>query len=171
MQTWTNLAVTGISPSKTAVGQGYKVYIRVAVWNEGWNSATTKLTVYSNTTTVSTIMNLALASRSTATLNITWQTTGMAKGNYIISAIVDVVPNEPDTRDNTLAYSKTVKITIIGDVSGDGSVDIYDAIVLANAYTSVPTSPNWNGNADINSDNVVDIYDAIILANNYGKKI
>jgi hypothetical protein len=34
----------------------------------------------------------------------------------------------------------------------------------------MPTSSNWNRNADINSDNKVDIYHAIILANNYGKK-
>jgi hypothetical protein len=62
-------------------------------------------------------------------------------------------------------------LTIPGDIKGDFVVDIYDAIMLAGAYNSVPTSFNWNANADINNDNVVDIYDAIILAGNYGKTV
>ena len=59
--------------------------------------------------------------------------------------------------------------TATADINSDGSVDIYDAILLANSYNSIPSSPNWNPKADLNSDNIVDIYDAIILANNYGK--
>lgn len=59
--------------------------------------------------------------------------------------------------------------TATADINNDGSVDIYDAILLANSYNSVPTSSNWNSKGDLNSDNIVDIYDAIILASNYGK--
>jgi hypothetical protein len=66
-------------------------------------------------------------------------------------------------------YFKTDTGTIAGDINADGKVDIYDAILLANAYASKPGDPNWNPNADINKDNIVDIYDAIVLANNYGK--
>jgi hypothetical protein len=60
--------------------------------------------------------------------------------------------------------------TLIGDINGDGTVDIYDAIMLANAYNSIPIDPRWNPKADMNNDNIVDIFDAIILANNYGRK-
>jgi len=56
-----------------------------------------------------------------------------------------------------------------GDVNGDGTVDIYDAIILANAYNRERGNAKWNVNADINGDGIVDIYDAILLANNYGK--
>lgn len=58
---------------------------------------------------------------------------------------------------------------VFADINSDGIVDIYDAILLANAYNSVPTSSHWNPNSDINSDNTVDIYDAIILANHYNQ--
>jgi parallel beta-helix repeat protein len=58
----------------------------------------------------------------------------------------------------------------LGDVNDDGKVDIYDAILLSNAFNSEPGDPKWNPNADINGDNAVDIYDAIILANNFGKQ-
>ena len=60
---------------------------------------------------------------------------------------------------------------IPGDVNGDGTVDIYDAILLAAAFNSTPGSRNWNPNADINGDGVVDIYDAIILAAHFGQSL
>ena len=60
-------------------------------------------------------------------------------------------------------------LSLTGDVNHDGIVDIYDAIVLAGAYSSVPGSSNWDPNADINRDNIVDIFDAILLASNFGR--
>jgi len=65
----------------------------------------------------------------------------------------------------------TVSNTIPGDITGDGSVDIYDAIRLANAFSSNPHSSNWNPLADLNGDGFVDIYDAIILANHFGQHL
>jgi parallel beta-helix repeat protein len=169
MNPWINIAIVDISPSKSVVGEGYKVYISVTVQNQGWNAQTTKLTVYVNSTVLGIVTDLALPERSQAILNFTWQTTPVLKGNYIISSTADPVPNEPDTTDNNRAYGRTVKVTIIGDVNGDGVVDIYDAITLSNAFASMPDSPTWKGNADINSDNIVDIFDAILLSVNFGK--
>jgi outer membrane protein assembly factor BamB len=58
-------------------------------------------------------------------------------------------------------------VAIPGDINLDRVVDIYDAIILATAFNSKPSSPNWNAYADINRDGLVDIYDAILLANNF----
>ena len=60
-------------------------------------------------------------------------------------------------------------MTIPGDLNGDRIVDIYDAIILSSAYSSTPSSSDWNPNADLNSDNTGDIYDSIILAGHYGE--
>jgi len=166
-----NIAITEVSSSKSSVGGGYKVYISVTVQNQGWNAQTTKLTVYINTTVLGTVTNLTLAVRSQVILNFTWQTTPALKGNYVLSSTVDPIPNEPDVRDNNRTYGLILKVTIVGDVNGDGTVDIFDAITLSNAFASVPNSPTWNGNVDINSDNSVDIFDAILLSGNFGKKI
>jgi PKD repeat protein len=68
--------------------------------------------------------------------------------------------------------TKTVRVRVIGligDVNGDGMVDIYDAILVAASYGSSLGGPNWNSNADFNSDGMVDIYDAIMLSGNFGK--
>jgi len=66
----------------------------------------------------------------------------------------------------------TVRVgTLLGDINGDGIVDIFDALILAGAFGSQPSDPNWYAGADINSDDVVDIFDALILAGNFGKTL
>jgi parallel beta-helix repeat protein len=171
MQKWTNIAIMTISSPKTALVQGQETNITVTLQNQGWDVVTTEVTLYANTTILTSFTNVALLGRQQANLNFTWQTATFEKAQYVLSAKANAASGEPDTRDNTLIYGKKVAITVAGDVNGDGSVDIYDAIALANAYSATPTSLNWNGNADINGDNIVDIYDAITLSNNYGKKI
>lgn len=71
--------------------------------------------------------------------------------------------------DFTTDRNVTATYLIQGDINQDGAVDIYDAIMLANAYNSNSQSHNWNPNADLNKDGQVDIYDAIILASNFAK--
>jgi hypothetical protein len=53
--------------------------------------------------------------------------------------------------------------SLIGDVNGDGRVDILDAIALSNSFLKVGN----NLPTDINNDGVVNILDAILLANNF----
>jgi parallel beta-helix repeat protein len=60
-------------------------------------------------------------------------------------------------------------VRVPGDINDDRTVNILDAIKLANAFLATPDKPSWNGDADLNSDNVVNILDAIILASNFGK--
>jgi hypothetical protein len=75
--------------------------------------------------------------------------------------------------DFTFIFQSTFELTVTftgeGDANYDGTVDIYDAILLAGAYNSVPGNRNWNAHTDLNDDSTVDIYDAIILASSYGK--
>lgn len=66
-------------------------------------------------------------------------------------------------------FELTVTFTGEGDINYDGIVDIYDAILLAGAYNSIPGNRNWNAHTDLNNDSTVDIYDAITLAGNYGR--
>jgi len=61
--------------------------------------------------------------------------------------------------------------SIDGDINNDRAVDIYDAILLSNAFNSIPAAPNWNPKADFNENGIIDIFDAIVLAANYGKTL
>lgn len=69
-----------------------------------------------------------------------------------------------------LTYDGVVEITWIpGDINGDGTVDIFDAVLLSGAFGSQPGHPQWNPDTDLNADGIVNIFDAVILGSNYGK--
>jgi outer membrane protein assembly factor BamB len=156
-----------IQMSKSIIGNGYSMATNVTVSDSGNYTETPKIDIYANTTLINS-QTITLSNGSSTTIILAWNTTGFALGSYTVSAYVWPVPGEIDMTDNNFTGG-TVKVTIAGDINGDFTVDIYDAITLAGAYNSIPKSSSWNPNADINNDNIVDIYDAIILAGNYGK--
>jgi hypothetical protein len=59
---------------------------------------------------------------------------------------------------------------VAGDINNDNSVNILDLGLLADAFNSTPTDPNWNANADLNADGQVDITDLGLLADGFGRK-
>jgi hypothetical protein len=163
--------VTNVAPSKTVVGQGLSANISVTVANQGGYTETFSVTAYASFVVIGS-ENVTLQVGNSTTVTFTWNTTGFAYDNYTISAYAWPVPSENNTILIINSFTGgTLTVTIPGDINGDGSVDIYDAIALAKAYGSTPGSPNWNSNADINGDGIVDIYDAIILAANFGQSI
>lgn len=58
---------------------------------------------------------------------------------------------------------------LIGDLNGDGTVDIKDVREAAQAFGSYPGHSRWNSQADINGDEVVNMIDISIIASNFGK--
>ena len=57
---------------------------------------------------------------------------------------------------------------LVGDINRDGIVDIFDVVILANAFGSKVGDPNWNPDADLNNDDIVDIFDVVTIATNFG---
>jgi hypothetical protein len=113
--------------------------------------------------------NLGMSQNTTQDYDWHWDINAgeVPPGNQTIIALVTGVSGENDTTDNALAT--WIILTIAGDLNGDLTVDIYDAIILAGSFNSISGKQNWNSDADINIDGIVDIYDAIILAGNYGR--
>jgi len=173
MQTFTNIAVNGVSPRKTIVGQGYNATIEIILENQGWQSGTTSVIVYVNTTVLSTFIDLAMSGREQMILNSTWQTTTYAKGNYTISIIATPIPGEVDTTDDS--YNWTVHLGVPSDVSSstqgvyDGIVNMRDIQYMILLFNAKPGSTKWNPNADVNNDLVVNMRDINIAIMNFNK--
>lgn len=163
-----DVAVTNIKCSKTVVGQGYNCMTNVSVVNVGDFTETFNVTLYANTTVVGIQIMNNLPNGTSSFLNFAWNTAGFAYGNYTISAYACPVPGETITADNNLTDG-TEYVGIPGDINGDGTVNVLDAIILGNAFNSKPGDPNWNPNADINSDGIVNILDSVILGNHFGQ--
>jgi hypothetical protein len=163
------IAITNLTESSLVVGQGYGLNVNVTAENQGDAVETFNTTIYANGTAIQT-EEITLMNSSSTTVTFVWNTTSFAYGNYTISAYATPVPGEANTTDNTLVGGLIV-VTIPGDINGDGTVDIYDAIILSSAFGSTPGSSHWNPNADINGDGIVDIYDALILSAHFNQSI
>jgi parallel beta-helix repeat protein len=160
-----DIGITSVTMSKTVVGKGCTLHVELRILNYGTYDENFPVAAYANTSTAVT-QSIALTKGSYIIVTLTWNTSSFAYGNYTISAYAWPVPDEANTADNNFTYG-LVSVTIMGDVNGDGTVNILDAIIVSNAFLATPGTSNWNPNADINDDNIVNILDAIILANHF----
>jgi len=56
------------------------------------------------------------------------------------------------------------------DINHDLKVDIYDIVLVCNAYGTTPSSPNWNPNCDITEPyEMINIYDVVMVVGSYGE--
>jgi hypothetical protein len=66
---------------------------------------------------------------------------------------------------------------LVGDLNGDGKVDIKDVLVAAKAFGSYgpdflhkgsPAEETWNPKADLNGDNQVNLLDVLMIMRSFG---
>ena len=159
-----DIGIISVNLSKTFVGQGFTANISAVVLNYGEQPEIFNLTLKADPAPNQT-QTLTLTIRNATVVAFSFNTAGFSYGNHTLSIYAGPVPSETYTSDNN--YYTWITATVPGDINGDYTVDIYDAIRLSSAYNSELGSPNWNPNADINTDGIVDIYDAMILSAHY----
>jgi hypothetical protein len=57
---------------------------------------------------------------------------------------------------------------IVGDVNGDGSVDMLDILVLVNNFGKRSADAGFNSACDFDKDGTVDVYDLLVLVGHFG---
>jgi len=176
-----DIAVTNIATHKTVVGQNYPLRVNVTIENQGlFFNETFNVTVYANTTIIET-KEVTLTNGNSTTVTFTWNTSGVAKGNYTIKAEAPLVPGETDTADNTLTDGWII-VAMIGDISSptkpgvpDGKVDMADVGAVARLFGVTYPDPRYNPNYDITgpttglADGKIDMRDIGVVARNFGK--
>ena len=115
-----------------------------------------------------TCASVTLESGASTSIIFTWNTSGVAKGNYTIRAEATTVPGETDTLDNTLEGGWII-VTLVGDVNADGKVDIEDIFNIALCYGTSIGQLGYDPNRDINGDDKIDIEDIYTAALHYGE--
>lgn len=163
-----DIAVTDVTISTSETYAGNIVGITVTLQNYGNIAENFATTIYANANNISVLQVLNLLPSETRIVTCDWNTTGYPASNtpYVIKAEADTLPSETDTTNN-LFVDSSVKLKLIGDVNGDGEVDINDLIAWDAAYGSRPGDLNWNVQADINGDGVVDEQDGQLIVQNY----
>jgi len=169
-----DVAVINVASSATKAYVGEMVNITVVAENQGDSTETFNVTTtYENTTlgifeTVGTQEVTGLAPEQNVVLTFTWNTTDAQPCvYYAIKAEASTVPGEIDLTDNTYTDG-TVKVNMVGDINGDGIVDIADLTIVAVAYGQFEGEPGYNPEADLNKDGIIDIADISIVTMNYG---
>ena len=100
--TWCDVAVVSVVPSATAADVGDLVNVTVRVVNEGFEMESFDLGVYCNEILVGELRVVDLAPGEEREFSFVWNTSGLAVGDYTVSANASVVPGEIDVDDNLL---------------------------------------------------------------------
>ncbi|MGD0159356.1 MAG: LecA/PA-IL family lectin [Candidatus Bathyarchaeia archaeon] len=162
-----NVAPINIVSSKTVVGQGFGMQVNATVADLGGPNATSDVSLYANGTLIGTQSVLNVSGWNSTTACFTWNTTGIAYGNYTLWAT---------TANNNNCTGGMVTVSIPGDITGskgvsDGKVDMRDIAVIARCFGSNPGDINWNPNADINGDGTVNMRDIALVARQFGNHV
>lgn len=163
-----DIGITSIAMSKTVVGQGFNLQINVSIMNYGNSTENFNVTIYVDTTSITSFVNITLTSRNSTTLAFTWNTAGFAEDNYSLTAYAHPVLGETDISNNRFTDCWII-VTIPGDVDGDFDVDIYDIVQFCGSYGYEEGNAKYISNCDIDADGDVDIYDIIIACDYYGR--
>jgi hypothetical protein len=171
-----DVAVTDIGPSKTVVGQGYSMSIDLTIENQGDYTETFNVTTYYEAIPINTI-EVTLTKGNFTTITIPWNTTGVAKGNYTISAYATPVSGETDITENNFTDGWIV-IAMIGDITGpdgwpDDICDMRDVGLVARYFgQTVPHAPakcDLTGLTTGVPDGVIDMRDVGLVARHFGE--
>jgi hypothetical protein len=163
-----NIVTKQISLSTLETYVGRIIPINVTVLNDGNIPESFTVSLYYDTTLIETKDVTDLAPKENITLTFNWNTGTVSPRvtPYTMKAEASTVPYEVNLTDNTLVDG-TIKLKIVGDVNGDGTVNINDLIAWDNAYGSHAGDGNWNAQADINNDGTVDKADATLILDHY----
>jgi hypothetical protein len=152
---------------KDYVGKGYPQIICETIHN--YYLGTTDFTVSAYYDGLQPIGNatIALNPLESGDAIIKWiETATWPIGIYNFTITVNTSVN------GTLLYSTSMlfafKITIVGDINGDGKVDLKDVFIGGKAFGSQLCQAGWNPNADINNDFKVDLRDYYVICKNFG---
>jgi len=157
-----------LGKTKDFLGQGYPQIIPKNIENYYANTTTFTVSAYYD--------GLQPLGNQTITLNplesgdaIIWwiETATWPKGTYTFTITIKIYAN--NTLVDIEVFPITFKITIEGDIDGDGKADMVDIWLVAQAFGTYLWYPRWNPDADINGDNLVDMVDMWIVSRNFGK--
>jgi len=166
-----DVAVVEVTPSRSWVYQGNTVDINVTLANEGNFTESVAVWLYYNITSDKQIgtETISLDPGENRTLMFTWNTRGVQYcHNYTITAKAEIQFDSNST-NNILDSFVKVKVRILGDINGDGRVDMQDIGLAAAAFGAYPGHIRWNQDTDVNEDNRINMKDIALISKNFGK--
>jgi len=164
-----DISVAEVKLLLTQVYVGQMVNITAAIWNEGKETETSNVTCYYEGFPIGTVSVLNLISWEQKTLTFQWNTTDLIPcKNYTISVEAEPVAGETILENNRKTI--LVKVNMMGDINGDGSVNIVDIAMIARIFGKRYGTPEYYRRCDLDLNNEINIVDIAMAARNFGKK-
>jgi hypothetical protein len=107
-------------------------------------------------------------SQTSRTIVFRWNTTGLPKNTYTLSAYVEPIEGETNTANNNL-NDGTIKIATQGNVDGNNIVNMLDLYYLALDFGNRTGYVTYVPNYDINGDSWINMLDMYIAAIHFGQ--
>jgi hypothetical protein len=95
-------------------------------------------------------------------------------GNVSVTTWLFVSPTRAPETTGNFTFSFDIifgKAYNLGDVNGDGKVDMGDVVTVLKAMFSTPGSPNWNPACDLEQNEKIDMGDVVIVLSNFGETV
>jgi len=165
-----DVAIIDVVPQKTEIYKGWKVNITAVATNLGDIPETFNVTVFFGGHEIGTQQVTSLAPNDTISLLFNFdslQSWIIPCHNYTLRAEASIVPYEINVTNNVLTDGQ-VHVKMMGDVNGDGYVNIKDAALVGAAFGSKAGDPNWDPRCDLNQDGYINIKDVVLLGINFG---
>jgi len=164
-----DVAITAINMYSNVVYQGWTVCLNASVANFGNDTESFSVTFYCDDDVIGTRVVESLGSNTTLTISFYWNTTNVPYcQNYTLKAVASTVPGEVNTANNGLVYGQ-VNVRIMGDVDGNGIVNMRDIQVVCLAFGAHLGHPKWSFDADLDQNGRVDMRDIGIVCVNFMK--
>jgi len=166
-----DVAIVALSSSTNETYEGRLVNLTATAKNLGLAPENFTVSIYADSNLIGASGILNLLPNQTTLVEMVWNTSGFASMTpYVISGHASSVPFETNLANNALTDG-AVKVKIMGDVNGDGTVSILDLEAWDAAYGSSEGMQNWNPQADLDGNSAVDKIDGRLIIDNYGNHL
>ena len=155
-----DVAVTDVTPSKTVVVQNSTIPINVTLKNKGVFTEIFNVTAHYDENPIGTQRSITLARGNSTIITFTWDTTGIAKGRYAISATA-VLPMDNHPDDNT--HTESWVLVVLEDDVAVTNITPLKAVVGQGFTLPINVTIQNIGNHDENF-NVTAYANTIIIA-------
>jgi hypothetical protein len=164
-----DVAITNVSVDSWAY-QGWVMQINVTAQNLGDYNETFDVNAYYNTTILIGTAHIGtLGTSQNLTLQFNLDTSSLLPCHtYTISAQATPVQYEYNTTNNVLVDGG-LTVRLMGDLNGDGKVNLIDYFEATLAFGSFPGHPHWDPAADLDRNLKINLVDIFKVAINFGK--
>jgi hypothetical protein len=169
MDTWTppDIAATNLAVSKSFIGQKYTINITGTVANQGKKVEGFNVSIMANSTLIASV-SIILVMEASASVPVSWNTSGFTYGNYTVTEYIEPLPSEVELSNNNFTGS-TIRVTIPGDVDGDFRVKPQDLNTLLTSFGAPLSGKPFNPSCNIDNNGYIGPIDLNILLSHFGQ--